>query len=87
MKVLRSQRLCGLQVVRHEFQPVYPTLVIVPGAALSYWKGEVDYWIGGDADVIFYMGPPGARARIAEAELWLQPGALCGATPCCSVFV
>ena len=70
-----------MQLVRHEFQPPKPLLVIVPGGALQYWKGEVDYWMGDDSDVILYTGPPGARARIAEAELWLQPGALSGEHP------
>jgi hypothetical protein len=67
-----------LQVIRKEFSPVIPSLIIVPNSSMSYWKGELDYWLGDSAEVIFYTGPPGARQQIAASEFWLLPGALDG---------
>ena len=69
-----------MQVVRKEFEPVIPSLIIVPNSSMSYWKGELDYWIGDTSEVIFYTGPPGARQQIAASEFWLLPGALDGKT-------
>lgn len=45
---------------------------------MTYWKGEVEYWLDDSSEVVFYSGPPGARQQIAANELWLQPGALDG---------
>ena len=67
-----------MQVVRTELKPTRPALIVVPGASLAYWKGELDYWLGDTAEVIHYTGPPGARQQIAQNELWLQPAALDG---------
>lgn len=66
------------QIVRTEFQPPIPSLVIVPNSSMAYWKGELDYWLGDTAEVVFYTGPPGARQQIAASEFWLLPGALDG---------
>jgi hypothetical protein len=71
-------RLHVLQVVRKSFQPVVPSLVIVPNSSMGYWKGEVQYWLDDNSEVVFYTGPPGARQQIAQNELWLHPGALEG---------
>jgi hypothetical protein len=65
-------------VVRQSFQPVVPSLVIVPNSSVAYWKGEVQYWLDDNSEVVFYTGPPGARQQIAQNELWLHPGALDG---------
>lgn len=70
-------RMC-VQVIRKEFSPVIPSLIIVPNSSMSYWKGELEYWLGDSAEVIFYTGPPGARQQIAASEFWLLPGALDG---------
>lgn len=65
-------------MVRKELCPVVPSLVIVPSSSMTYWKGEVEYWLDDSSEVVFYSGPPGARQQIAANELWLQPGALDG---------
>lgn len=67
-----------MQVVRKTFMPVVPSLIIVPNSSMAYWKGEVQYWLDDNSEVVFYTGPPGARAQIASNELWLHPGALDG---------
>jgi hypothetical protein len=67
-----------VQVVRKSFQPVVPSLIIVPNSSMAYWKGEVQYWLDDNSEVVFYTGPPGARQQIAQNELWLHPGALDG---------
>ena len=68
----------SVQVVRKTFMPVVPSLIIVPNSSMAYWKGEVQYWLDDNSEVVFYTGPPGARAQIASNELWLHPGALDG---------
>jgi hypothetical protein len=75
---MRSDTCAQRQVVRKEFQPVVPSLIIVPNSSMAYWKGEVEYWLEDNSEVVFYTGPPGARQQIAANELWLQPGALDG---------
>ena len=73
-----SEPCAALQIVRTEFKPTIPSLVIVPNSSMSYWKGELEYWLGATAEVVFYTGPPGARQQIAASEFWLMPGALDG---------
>jgi hypothetical protein len=69
-----------MQTVRKEFKPTVPTLIIVSNSSMTYWKGELEYWIGDTDQVVIYSGPPGARQQIAAHEFWLQPGALDGKT-------
>jgi SNF2 family DNA or RNA helicase len=71
----------GVQIVRTEFKPTIPSLVVVPNSSLSYWKGELEYWLNDEVEVVFYTGPPGARGMIAANEFWLLPGALDGKVP------
>ena len=67
-----------VQIARVEFEPTTPSLIVVPNNSLAYWKGELEYWLTNDTEIIYYTGPPGARQQIAQNEFWLPPGALDG---------